>query len=153
MEAIGAVASIITIVNVGSKLSVTLFDFASSLGSAGSEVRAIGTEISLFCSVLKQLERALAKAKNRRCSISAIEVTQQILDQCQTVLEEIEQIVNGTKKKNSADGSIDVKARIKWVLGKRSKIQMHRATLESCKITLHLMLTTLDFARKVSSRR
>lgn len=153
MEALGAVASIIAIVHTGSKLSVTLFDFASSLGSAGAEVRAIGTEISLFCSVLKQLERALAKAKNRRYSISAIEVTQQILDQCRTVLEEIEQIVEGTKKKNSAESSIDVKTRITWVLRKRSKILMHRATLESCKITLHLMLTTLDFARKVSSRR
>lgn len=153
MEALGAVASIIAIVHTGSKLSVALFDFASSLGSAGAEVQAIGTEISLFCSVLKQLERALAKAKNRRYSISAIEVTQQILDQCRTVLEEIEKIIEGTTKKNSADTSIDVKTRITWVLRKRAKIRMHRATLESCKITLHLMLTTLDFARKVSSRR
>lgn len=152
MEAIGALSSIIGIVGAGAKLSILLFDFASHLGSAGSEVRAIGTEISLFCAVLKQLERTLAKAK-RRYSISAIETTQQILNQTRIVFEEIERLISGLKKKGAGDSSIDLSARVKWVLLKRSKIQMHRATLESCKITLHIMLTTLDFARKVSSRR
>ena len=155
MEAVGAVASIIGIVGSGAKLSIAVFDFASTIGSAGAEVRAIGTEISLFCSVLKQLERTLAKAKNRRYSISAIEATQEILDATRGVFEEIEDIVNGFQKnkRRSEEQSIDLAARIKWTLGKRSKIQRHRAMLESCKITLHIMLTTLDFARKLSSRR
>ena len=155
MEAVGAVASIIGIVGAGAKLSIALFDFATTIGSAGAEVRAIGTEISLFCSVLKQLEKTLAKAKNRRYSISAIEATQEILHVTRGVFDSIEGIINGLQKHKgrSMENSIDLTARINWTLRKRSRIQKHRAELESHKITLHIMLTTLDFARKLSSRR
>ena len=152
--AIGAIASIFGVIGAGAKLSIVLFDFASTIGSAGSEVRAIGTEISLFCSVLQQLELTLAKAQDRRYSISAIETTQEILDQCQTIFEDINSIIAGLQKQKPSSGevSMDFKARLKWMF-KKSQVQMHRATLESCKITLHLMLTTLEFAQRVSTRR
>jgi hypothetical protein len=39
MEAIGAIASIIGVVGAGAKLSILLFEFASTVGSAGQEVR------------------------------------------------------------------------------------------------------------------
>jgi len=55
MEAIGAIASIVGVAGAGAKLSIVLFEFASTVSSAGQEVRQIGIEISLFCSVLKQL--------------------------------------------------------------------------------------------------
>jgi len=153
-EALGAIASIVGIVGAGAKLSIALFDFAGNIGSAGAEVRAIGTEITLFCSVLQQLERTLAKAKDRRYSISAIETTQKILDQCQFIFEEINGVVGRLQKQKSGEGevSVDFKGRMRWVF-KRAKVQQYRATLESCKITLHLMLTTLEFAERVSARR
>jgi hypothetical protein len=50
---IGAIASIIGVAGAGAKLSIMLFEFASSVGSAGTEVKRIGIEISLFCSVLR----------------------------------------------------------------------------------------------------
>jgi len=153
-EALGAIASIVGIVGAGAKLSIALFDFAGNIGSAGAEVRAIGTEITLFCSVLQQLERTLAKAQDRRYSISAIETTQKILDQCQFIFEEINGVVGRLQKQKSGEGevSVDFKGRMRWVF-KRAKVQQYRATLESCKITLHLMLTTLEFAERVSARR
>ena len=153
-EALGAIASIISIAGAGAKLSILLFDFAGNIGSAGSEVRAIGTEISLFCSVLQQLERTLAKAKNRRYSISAIETTQKILDQCQFIFGEINGIVGRLQKQKPSSGevAVDFKSRVRWLF-KRAQVQQYRATLESCKITLHLMLTTLEFAERVSGRR
>lgn len=153
-EALGAIASIVGIVGFGAKLSIALFDFAGNIGSAGAEVRAIGTEITLFCSVLQQLERTLAKAKDRRYSVSAIETTQKILDQCQFIFEEINEIVSRLQKQKPSSGevSVDFKSRMRWMF-KRSKVQQYRATLESCKITLHLMLTTLEFAERVSARR
>jgi hypothetical protein len=99
MEAIGAIASIIGVAGAGAKLSIVLFEFASTVGSAGHEVKQIGIEISLFCSVLKQLESTLAKAKAYRYSLSAIETTQQILNRCQEVFQDIEAIVNGLRKR------------------------------------------------------
>ena len=154
MAEVGAIASIIGIVRAGAKLSLLLLDFASSIGSAGAEVRSIGTEISLFCCVLKQLERTLTQAKNRRYSISAVETTQEILDHCRVIFKDLQIIFEEIQenKAHSSETSIDFLGRIKWTL-KRSKVQMHRATLESCKITLHIMLTTLEFAQKVSERK
>ena len=154
MAEVGAITSIIGIVGAGAKLSLLLLDFASSIGSAGAEVRSIGTEISLFCCVLKQLERTLTQAKNRCYSTSAIETTRDILDRCRVIFKDLQIIfeeIQGNKA-HSSETSIDFLRRIKWTM-KRSKVQMHRATLESCKITLHIMLTTLEFAQKVSERK
>lgn len=155
MEAIGAIASIIGVAGAGAKLSIVLFEFASTVGSAGQEVKRIGVEISLFCSVLKQLHSTLTKAKAYRYSLRALDTTQEILDQCQEVFKEIESILNGLRKRgvqSSAEPSVDLIARVKWTF-KRSQVQVLRATLESCKATLHLMLTTLEFAQKIATRR
>ncbi|KIM94409.1 hypothetical protein OIDMADRAFT_60736 [Oidiodendron maius Zn] len=155
MAEIGAIASIIGVAGAGAKLSIVLFEFASTVGSAGLEVRQIGIDISLFCSVLKQLQSTLTKAKAYRYSISAIETTQEILDRCQEVFGEIEGILRGLQKGGrdpSAEPSVDLIARVKWTF-KRSKVQVLRATLESCKIMLHIMLTTLEFAQKIATRR
>jgi hypothetical protein len=155
MEAIGAIASIIGVAGAGAKLSIVLFEFASTVGSAGHEVRQIGIEISLFCSVLKQLQSTLTKAKAYRYSISAIETTQEILDRCQDVFEEIDTIVNGLRKRGgdrSPEATRDLVARVKWTF-KRSQVQLLRTTLESCKVTLHIMLSTLEFAQKIATRR
>ena len=155
MEAIGAIASIIGVAGAGAKLSIMLFEFASTVGSAGQEVKRIGIEISLFCSVLKQLQSTLTKAKAYRYSLSALETTQEILDRCQEVFQEIENVVDALRKRGgegSTEPSVDLIARVKWTL-KRSKVQVLRTTLESCKVTLHLMLSTLDFAQKIATRR
>jgi len=118
-------------------------------------IRQIAIEISLFCSVLKQLQSTLAKAKAFRYSLSAIETTQEILDRCQEVFNEIEGIVNSLRKgggERSPEATQDWVVRIKWTF-KRSQVQLLRSTLESCKVTLHIMLSTLDFAQKIATRR
>ena len=154
MEAIGALASLIGVVGAGTKLSIALFDFASTIGSASAEVQAVAIEISQFCAVMGQLERTLQKARDKRYSISAINVTTQILDRCGTIFQDIDIVLQGlwVKKQQHQHQHVDLKAKIKWAF-KRAKIQTHRATLESCKLNLQLMLTTLEIARKVSSRR
>ncbi len=43
-------------------------------------------------------------------------------------------------------------ARVKWVF-KRVKLQRIQAELESMKMTLLLILTTMDFALRIASRR
>ena len=153
MAEIGAIASILGVIGAGTKVSITLFQFGASIGSASTEVKAIGTEISLFCSVLKQLHSTLTKAKSFRYSISAIATTQEILDQCQEIFIDIEAIVERLQKRKAGDGqpSLEFVQRVRWTFQK-SKVQLLRTTLESCKITLHIMLTTLDFAQKIATR-
>ncbi|KAE9375816.1 hypothetical protein N431DRAFT_315168, partial [Stipitochalara longipes BDJ] len=149
MEAIRALSG------TGATLSLVLFDFASKIGSAGQEIRQIGIEISIFCSVLEQLQSTLTKAKAYRYSVGALETTQEILNRCQEVFDEIEGIISGLRKRgqeSSPEAIKDLRVRVKWTF-KRSRVQVLRTTLESCKLTLHMMLSTLDFAQKIATRR
>ena len=116
MAELGAIASIVGIAGAGAKLSISLYQFAETVGSARNEVRTIGTEISLFSAVLKQLHSTLTKARNFRYSITAIETTQDILDECQKVFEQISMIVEGLKtgKATPGDKSMDFVGRVKW---------------------------------------
>lgn len=157
MEAIGAIANIVGVAGAGAKLSIVLFEFASTFKSAEQEVRQIGIEISLFCSVLKQLQSTLTKAKACRYSLSAIETTAEILDRCQEIFNEIEAIVTDLSSGNqsvesSAESARKLINKVKWTF-KRSKVQLLRTTLESRKVTLHIMLSTLEFAQKIATRR
>ncbi|MCJ1356838.1 MAG: hypothetical protein MMC33_006834 [Icmadophila ericetorum] len=153
METLGSVTGIPAVVSAGTKLALFLFEFADSVGSVGEEIRSIGTEISLFCAVLKQLEKTLTNAKSCRYSTTAIETTFQIVERCQQVFNSIQAVMDGLRRQDrSAGPSTDLRARIKWTVMERSKVMKYQVTLESCKLTLHLMISTLEFAQKVSKR-
>ncbi|PMD62026.1 uncharacterized protein K444DRAFT_485157, partial [Hyaloscypha bicolor E] len=154
MAELGAIASIVGIAAAGAQLSMALFEFGSTVGSARSEVNQIAIEISQFSPVLKQLHSTLTKAKARRYSISAIATTQEILKRCQEIFREIEDIVQPLQKSagKSKEPPVDVVARVKWTF-KRSKVQVLQKTLESSKSTLQLMLLVLDIGRKTASPR
>ncbi|KAH6662551.1 hypothetical protein B0J14DRAFT_685494 [Halenospora varia] len=128
MAELGAIAGLI---GTGVKLSVTIFEFGSAIGSAGSEVRAIGTEISLFCSVLKQLHSTLNKAKSYRYSMSALAAALEIVTQCQIIFDKIDRIiVRLQKRKTESQEPVKnfIKA-VKWTF-KKSKVQILRNTLK-----------------------
>jgi hypothetical protein len=154
MAELGAIASIVGIAAAGAELSMVLFEFGSTVGSARTEVNQIATEISQFCAVLKQLHSTLTKAKARRYSISAIATTQDILERCQVIFKDIEDIVHPLQKSagKSKEPAVDMIARVKWTF-KRSKVQVLQKTLESSKNTLQLMLLVLDLAQKTASPR
>jgi hypothetical protein len=152
MAELGIIVSIVGLVGAGAKLSIVLFDFASTIGSAGYELQAIGTEISLFCSVLKQVQGVLSHAHFHYSAV-AIHTAQEILDRCQAIFDNIEDIVLGLRDVQSRDKipTTDFVRKVKWTF-KKSKVQVLRSTLESCKITLHIMLTTMELAERVSLR-
>jgi hypothetical protein len=154
MVEIGAIASIVGVAGAGAKLSLVLFQFASIVGSARMEVERVGTEISQFCAVLTQLRSTLKKVRARRFSISAISTTQDILERCQKIFKEIEDIVAPLQRSagNSKETSVDLVARVKWTF-KRSKVQVLQKTLESSKNSLQLMLQVLDLAQKTATPR
>jgi hypothetical protein len=150
MAELGAIASVIGIAGAGAKLSIACIEFASKIGSAGSEIVAVGTEISQFCVVLKQIEATLTKAKQTvRYSLTAVLAIESITQQCRPVFQEIENILDGLKKDNKEPNFL---SRLAWVL-KRSKVQLLRKTLESSKLTLLCMLMTLLFAENIASRK
>ena len=114
----------------------------------------MATEISDLCSVLKQLQILLEHA-HFQPSATAIEAAQRIIAQCSKVFTEIDDIVGDLRKAKGDDlfPSVDFVGKVKWTFSKKSKVLMLRTTLEACKSTLNVMLTTLLLAERVSQRR
>ena len=57
---------------------------------------------------MKQLQLTLIKAKGYRYSISEIDTTQQILDRCQEVFNDIQIIVDGLRKRDAKSSELSV---------------------------------------------
>jgi hypothetical protein len=154
MAEIGLIAGVIAIVGAGTKLSIAIFDFATTIGSAGRELQIVGTEISILCSVLRQVQSLLEHAHFHPSKI-AIESLKKIKERCEAVFEEIAEILTGfrTAKGDALFPPPDFLRKIKWTFSKRSKVLVLRSTLESCKLTLSVMLNTMQLAESVSRRR
>ena len=71
MAELGVLASLVGVVGAGLQLSVALFDFASTLGSAGREIEDMGYDITLLCAVLKRVQSTLDNPKSTRLSATA----------------------------------------------------------------------------------
>lgn len=155
MAEIGLIASIIGVAGAGAKLSILIFDFASTIGTAGHELQDISTEISLLCSVLRQLENVLSHA-HFRYSNAAVDASERILRKCDDALKEIRSIVSGLRSAKDEDRegipSFEFVSKVKWTF-QRSKVHLLRSTLESCKLTLVVLLSAMQVAEKTSMRR
>ena len=156
MAEIGLIASIVAVAGAGATLSIAIFDIASTIGTAGKELQDLSTEISLLCSVFKQLEMVLSHA-HFHSSNTAVDTTQKILERCKEVFNESSDVVkNLLPRKNDGLGgipSVDFVTRVKWLGFKNSKVKLIKSTLESYKLTLGIMLSTMQLAEKVSMRR
>jgi hypothetical protein len=75
MAELGVLANIVAVVGAGLQLSVGLYDFASTLGSAGREIEDMGYDITLLCAVLKRVQSTLDDPKSTRLSFTAIQTT------------------------------------------------------------------------------
>jgi hypothetical protein len=73
MAELGVLANLVAVVGAGLQLSVGLYDFASTLGSAGREIEDMGYDITLLCAVLKRVQSILDNPKSTRLSATAIQ--------------------------------------------------------------------------------
>jgi hypothetical protein len=156
MAELGLIASIVGVASAGARLSIAIFDIASAIGAAGKELQDLSTEISLLCFVFKQLEALLSHA-HFRYSNAAVDTTRKILDRCKEVFNELDDVVKDLyPRKNDELGRIpspDFVTRVKWLGFRNSKVKLIKSTLESYKLTLGIMLSTMQLAEKTSMRR
>ena len=148
-EALGLVANLAGVVGAGLALSKMLYDFASVLGTASTEVKALATDISLFCSVLKHVQTTLSRARAFRLSLSALQTVEDVVDRCGTIFTNLEATINKLQKGNA---KLDLVTQVKWFF-KEKRVLLVNEQLKTCAATLHLMLTTLILAQKIASRR
>lgn len=154
MAELGVIASIIALAGSGIKVSIVLFDLADRIGSAGDEVRLLATEVTLFCSVLQAVQIALEDPSGSHYTPAALQLVDQLVRHCISVINEIDNIISSLVKEEGTSDfpSLEWTGRVRWTF-RRSKVQVKRQTLESCKNTLHLLLTTLRWSRRFSSHR
>ena len=156
-ELVGLIASITGIAGVGAKLSVQLFDLTSQVGSARQDVAAVGQDISVFAAVLGHIATTLETPSVVRFSEDAVRTASWITSRAEAIFMELEEVINGivpaagTTQENKPT-SMSVSKRVKWVF-KRQRVVQFRASLESMKLTLQLMLTTVEISGKMQYRR
>jgi hypothetical protein len=118
--------------------------------SAATDITVIDSEISQFCVVVKQIQSILGKGRtNVKYSITALVAMEEIAGQCRPAFGEFQEILDDLKMGKAEPNFL---GRLKRTL-KRPKVQILQKRLETSKLTLSCILTTLLFVERVSSRR
>lgn len=154
MAELGAVASVIQVVQFGARLSLTLYSVAQTVGSANRDVKRIAKEIALFAQVLKDLGQALGRGQTSKVyREDAFETSRMIVEECEDVFEEIEEILKkATKEAKPLEASVVMPKveRFLWVF-RKERVQLLRSNLESLKSTISPKLAVLTYADKRAS--
>jgi hypothetical protein len=153
MAEVGIASGIAGLLAFGAKLAMSLYEVTDTVASARGEISSIGRDISLFCTVLKRVPDALDKPQAARFSTTALLTISEVTDRCLEIFTEIDGTLKKSKSRGDGDGesSIKVVGRVKWAF-RRPRVLLLLGTLNSMKITLLLMLQTLEFSEKVYSR-
>jgi len=141
-EAIGLVASIVALAGAGAKIALTLYDVADSIGSAGKEARLIATEVSLFSQSLNAVSKSLGRSSGENGCLK--EIARVVTKACESLLEELRSLLTELLSLPRSKSASYCK-RIKWIF-KKPKVCAIRASIESFKATLILLVATMDSA-------
>jgi hypothetical protein len=142
-------ATIVSLVSSGLKITIVLYQIGSQLGAAGKEAHRIATEISTFCTVLKTLSNILGKVEQSPYYANCKDV---IYDMTAASVIMFDEILDAAEKvqKATLGGAKTVKGKLGWVFFQRPKLTTLRASIESYKSTLSLMMETISAAEKIS---
>ena len=147
VDILGIVAGMFQVADIGAKLSVNLSSFARKAKSADLAIRDISKDVSLTCSVLRELAKELQKdEKAKLCSNHAMTTAQRIIDECRKVFNDLNTTLDTNKPMPQ-----DTMAFKKWTQRLKypfvePRIDLLRANLERLKSTILLMLNVIMYA-------
>lgn len=139
-EVVGLVASIITLAETGFKISKILSAIATEFGTAGTQIKAIGTDTRAVSLILREITKRIKRARGVAEEVRNVAVD--ILALCKSDIDDIEEFLKSLQPMQGSE--VSVKQRTKWLFSK-SKVSLRRASLDSLKLTLSLFVHTLDF--------
>ncbi|KAI4932125.1 uncharacterized protein J4E92_004024 [Alternaria infectoria] len=103
-EVIGLAASIIQIAGAGAKLSVALYNFTNSAARADQDVKDIADDVELTSNALESVGRVFeSEEAGSIVSKKAIQDANNIIKKCQSVFDEVSEIVE-KRRKTAKDG-------------------------------------------------
>lgn len=144
------IASVIGVAGAGFRLSLILNAVGVEIATADVEIQSIARHISLFSLMLKQVGLTLEDSKSIATQ-TALETTNEIAKQSRTVFEEIKGMVEMVQKKDEKGHirAITVTQRVKWCF-KKQRVQYLLGQLESLKLSLSIMLQTLQLGKRIA---
>jgi hypothetical protein len=149
-------ASVLGIVSAGTKITLILAQLASDVGSAGKEIKMVGSEIRSSLAVLKTLAEVLKKVEESPYFAHCVEVTKDMtaasLEMFTDILDAAKDLEDMVKGKEGKDGKVGIMSRFQWAIFQKPKMLVLRAAIEAYKSNLALMLGTLSTAEKVGRR-
>ncbi|KXG52216.1 uncharacterized protein PGRI_085000 [Penicillium griseofulvum] len=149
LEIVGIVASIVQVADLGAKISVNLCSFYRTVKNANNSMRSLSNDVSLTCSVLHELGKALEQDSDTKiCSSGAFSTTQDILKECREVFEKID---SGIEKREQEKGTNRrLRGAQKFTLGFQGPdLDLLKSNLERLKSTMLLMLNVLMYAGQI----
>ena len=153
MAELGIVASIVQIVGLGTKLSFSFYRLASTVSNATNDVSRVAKDIDLFCLTMKQFAAVLRQdsAGEPIHSAEALETVQEIIQQCGIVFGELQSMLKkcGWEEDNTDMSRVQG---IRWTV-KKPRIDYLLGHLDSLKLTLAVMMQTLQTARLLAISR
>lgn len=140
-DPLSVAASVVSLVGVGVHLSTGLYDVCETISSAQDDIEDIASDLTSFVVVVDELGKILA-APGRIYSDNLESNLLNIIKQCRHVFRQInrmiERTVGATKMK--------LQSKVAWVF-RKTKVQELKASLQSLKLTMGLMLQILKLAK------
>ncbi|KAJ5424712.1 hypothetical protein N7445_010685 [Penicillium cf. griseofulvum] len=146
LEIVGIVANIVQIADLGAKLSVKLCSFYND------SMRSLSSDVSLTCSVLHELGKALEQDFDRKlCLSGAFSTTQDVLKECTEIFEKI---YNEIEKRDQEKGTERLlRGAQKLTLGIHGPdLSLLKSNLVRSNYIVLLMLNVLMYAEQIRKR-
>ena len=151
IEILGIAASVISVTDLGGKLSVKLFTFARKIKNADKSISSISRDIAATGAVLHQLGNELKRSDQTRLRSKGLVLTAQTLvNECNNIFAELDEALDDKKKTTPCHSNIRSrrkKARYPFL---EPRIELLRTNLERLKSSLIVMLNVLIFAEQLS---
>ena len=151
-DPISVTASILTLATTGFAIAKSLYHIASSLGSAGEEIRSYSSEVDGTCQVLQNILFALEQQNTLGVVYEQILLTS-IVSVCSRLMEPLHRLQCALKpllakfKLASTKMLSRVGLKLKWVFSTKSKLLVCRALIGGLRGDLHMLLTLLLIRR------
>lgn len=140
-ELVGLVSAITALVGTGYKVAKTISDCVDELGTAADQIMLIATDTKAMTRIFQELKIRLKNSKN--VTVRVLLLAEEIVELGQRALRNIEEclipLIPGIGK------SSDPRRKARWLFAK-SKITSRRASLDSLKLTITVLLLTMDRA-------
>ena len=139
MEAIGAVASLLTLLETARKLSTDAWEFSQAINQAPTEIRDATAEVGLVGSTLEQVLGLQLEMEDGYNLTPGLRIAfAGALQQCRKALNKLEEVCGLGSDRTR------FRQRLKWALVDRKQVESARAHITNAESHLSLVMHTLN---------